>query len=152
MSRHRALAVVLGVAGALVPWTAAAAQPPPEVLARICARAPDHPHCATTVRFVAPTPADGAHVTVPFTLDVRVGGVAPVGVVRYFFRDAAGGLSSANREPELGTRFVVDSVLAQRLVDTGTVAVQACAYAADDPDLGLLACSAVRTLVVERPA
>jgi hypothetical protein len=149
MFRHRDLAVVLAAASTLIPWTAAAAQPPQEVLGRICARAPDHPHCATTVRFVAPTPGEGAHVTAPFALDVRVRGVAPVGVVRYFFLDAAGGLSSATRERELGTRFVVDGELAQRLASTSPVAVQACAYAVDAPDLGLLACSDLRTLVVD---
>lgn len=152
MARRTAGSAVLAAALASVPLLAgvpaAQADQPQEALARSCSHGPSRPHCATRVQFVAPTPDDGAQVVAPFTLDVVVRSPEPVALVRYLFRDAAGGLSSANRETATGYALVVDGVLAERLRSTSPVQVQACAYPVSSPDLVVLGCTGTLTLLV----
>ena len=139
---------LMAASAVLALGSAAEAQPPPRVLARICAHHPSQTHCTTTIRFVAPTPQDQAHVAAPFTVDVAVSSREPVALVRYFFRDAVGGLSSANRETGIGYAFEVQGVLAERLRAASPVNLTACAYSVTAPNGDPLTCTAIRTLVV----
>ena len=103
---------------------------------------------AATIRFIDPTPPEGSVVTAPFTLNVEVTSPnAQVALVRYFFIQPNGGMSSANRETESGYAFTVQGQLAEVLRRTDRVLVRACAYSVDAPNGDPLACTE-RTLTV----
>jgi hypothetical protein len=115
----------------------ALADPPTRVLEKICSRNPDHPHCQARIEFISPTPPDGAVVTPPFTLNVQVTSPVPVALVRYFFFEPSGAMSSANRETETGYAFTVQNDganFAQIFERSTSVIVRACAYSAESPN------------------
>ena len=101
-----------------------------------------------SIRFIDPTPPDGSVVTAPFTLNVEVSSPnVEVELVRYFFIQPNGGMSSANRETETGYAFTVQGPLADVLRRTDRVLVRACAYSVDAPNGDPLVCTE-RTLFV----
>ncbi len=146
---HKRTMLALTAAGVVlaIPSAAQATQPA-DVLAKICQGKPTHPRCVTDIRWAAPSPGDQAHVTAPFTLNVSVTATEPLALVRYFFRDARGAVSSANRETETGYAFVVQGELAEILANNSPVNVTACAYSVTAPDEAL-DCTDTITLYVE---
>lgn len=101
-----------------------------------------------SIRFIDPTPPDGSVVAAPFILNVEVTSPnAQVALVRYFFIQPNGAMSSANRETESGYAFTVQGPLADVLRRTDRVLVRACAYSVEAPNGDPLACTE-RTLFV----
>ena len=132
-ARARASVVYGGLligAVAALHGSAAVAAPPPEALSRVCAQTERNPHCPqTTISFVAPTPPDGSVVTVPFVMDVDVQSNVPVLLVRYYFYEPDGAISSANRDTVTGSySLVVDEFFSPIFERSASVRIQACAF------------------------